>query len=371
MELEEPDIVPVHSLGYDRTRQGYEDFVKSLHCGELEKIIDGVGNIAEIRWWNADAWQMHPYSVFTDEFYPAPAGHEDCDLHFTGRMYGKPAAVQSDPFAAASHISWYVDGYFKSPETVHALWDAHGKPSERINDEENYSPGRWAAYVTRLSPYVYPMAWLTLSMHEALYEGITPARLAYHVRKNPRFIHMLMDEYCTTNEEIVRRFSEAGIEVVFYSDDLGQHGRALLSKKDFHEFILPYYKRLYGACKKRGMLIVQHTCGYIDERVPDLIDAGLSCVQSLEPNAGVDLARLKRDFGSRIAFMGGMDSGRTLAFGTPGDVAANVKACIDAAAAGGGYFAGPSHTILNAPWKNVLAFRAAIEKYRRCYSPTR
>ena len=42
-----------------------------------------------------------------------------------------------------------------------------------------------------------------------------------------------------------------------------------------------------------------------------------------------------------------------------------VKRCIKAAGHGGGYFVGPSHNILNAPWENILALRAAIEKYRK------
>ena len=61
LELEEPDVVPIHSLGYDRTRKGYADFLKSEFSEKYETRIEGVGNIAEIRWWNADIWQMDPF----------------------------------------------------------------------------------------------------------------------------------------------------------------------------------------------------------------------------------------------------------------------------------------------------------------------
>ena len=62
--------------------------------------------------------------------------------------------------------------------------------------------------------------------------------------------------------------------------------------------------------------------------------------------------------------MGGMDSSPILNFGSPRDIEEEVKRCMKAAAEGGGYFAGPSHNILNTPWENVLALRAAIEKHR-------
>ena len=113
------------------------------------------------------------------------------------------------------------------------------------------------------------------------------------------------------------------------------------------------------------MFIIQHSCGYIDKLLPDMVDGGLDCIEALEPAAGVDLAHLKETLGDRVSFMGGMDATRTLSFGTPKEVEEEVKRCIKAAAVGGGYFAGPSHNILNVPWENILAFRAAIEKYRK------
>ncbi|MHA1804833.1 MAG: hypothetical protein ACTSU4_09940 [Promethearchaeota archaeon] len=50
-----------------------------------------------------------------------------------------------------------------------------------------------------------------------------------------------------------------------------------------------------------------------------------------------------------------MDHG-ILGFGSPKDIKEEVKRCIKAASQGGGYFAEPGHTILNAPWENTLAF---------------
>ncbi len=96
-----------------------------------------------------------------------------------------------------------------------------------------------------------------------------------------------------------------------------------------------------------------------------MVDAGLNGIQALEPAAGVDLAHLKETLRDRVAFLGGIDGSNILNFGTPKDVGDEVKRCFKAAAQGGGYFAGPSHNVLNAPWENILALRTAIEKYRK------
>ncbi|GAH53690.1 unnamed protein product, partial [marine sediment metagenome] len=260
---------------------------------------------------------------------------------------------------------WYLDGYFRTPEILHSYWDEYGKPSECINDEVNYSPKIWEEFVKSLSPYLYPMTRLMIAMNEALFEGMTVGRVVYNMRKNPQFIHEVMEEYTKTNLEYIKRYAEAGIDVVFYYDDLGYKGRSMFSLENFRTFMLPYYKKIYQECKKHGMFIIQHSCGYIDKLLPDMVAAGLDCIQALEPAAGVDLAHLKEILGDRVSFMGGMDSTRVLSFGTPKEVEEEVKRCIKAAAIGGGYFAGPSHNILNAPWENILAFRAAIEKYRK------
>ena len=113
------------------------------------------------------------------------------------------------------------------------------------------------------------------------------------------------------------------------------------------------------------MFIVQHSCGYIDKNLPYMADAGLNCIQALEPAAGVGLAYLKQTLGDKISFMGGIDSSRILNFGTPEEIVQEVKRCVKAAGHNGGYFVGPSHNVLTTPMENLRVLRDAIEKYRQ------
>ncbi|MHA2185905.1 MAG: uroporphyrinogen decarboxylase family protein, partial [Promethearchaeota archaeon] len=223
----------------------------------------------------------------------------------------------------------------------------------------------WDDYVESLKEYLYPMVWCPIAIHESLFEGLTMSRVAYYIRKNPQFIHEILKEYTKLNIEIIKRVHEAGADIVFYSDDLGYKGRPILSIEHFKKFILPYYKQIYDACKKRGMLIVQHSCGYIDKNLPSMVEAGLDCIQALEPAAGVDLGHLKQSLGDKLSFMGGIDSSRILNFGTQKDIVEEVKRCVKIAGYNGGYFVGPSHNILNCSMENLRVLRDAIEKYRR------
>jgi len=367
----EPDLIPIHYLGFERTGTAYQQFLGSKEYKANETYVENnfsredyrwAGNITELRFWNVDCHAIDPWRKRIKSLIAeGPPEYPNCYLiPTTGRIFKRVEQVKT-----GLSYAWYIDGYFRTPEILHSYWDEYGKPSEHINDDVNYTPKVWEDFVENLSPYLYPIARLVIAMNEALFEGMTVSRVTYHMRKNPKFIHEVMSEYTKTNIEFIKRYAEAGVDIVFYYDDLGYKGRSMFSPENFRTFMLPYYKKIYQECKKHGMFIIQHSCGYIDKLLPDMVEAGLDCIQALEPAAGVDLAHLKETLGDRVSFMGGMDSTRILSFGTPKEVEEEVKRCIQAAGIGGGYFAGPSHNILNVPWENILAFRAAIEKYRK------
>ncbi|NVM18838.1 MAG: hypothetical protein HWN80_14070 [Candidatus Lokiarchaeota archaeon] len=368
LELDgEPDMVPVHYFGFEQTGSSFQSFKQS---GELDKyhsyVEDKVANIkyyiTEQRFWNVDLFGMDPFgeTKVKIRYENAPPEYPKARLNrMDGRIYRSGKQVNT-----GLEYAWYVDGYFKTPEILHTYWERYGKPTELINNRVKYSSQVWERFVEALSPYFYPFANLPVNPSEALIGGITFTRFAYYIRKNPGFLHEIMDEYTKVNIEIIKRLAEVGVDIVMFGDDLGYKDNPFFSLKVFREFILPYHKRMYQTCKKRGVLIILHSCGKIDQFLPDLADAGLNCIQSLEATAGVDFPRLKESLGDRLCFMGGLDSSGVLTYGSPKDVEENVRNTIKYAGKGGGYFVGPSHDIINIPWENIMAMRAAIEKYR-------
>ena len=363
---DEPDIVPIHNLGFEPTSASYQNFLQSEEIKELETkvkndVLKRTFDITEQRFWNADLHNVNPFNVLRVYMKKPPPEYPDHGIDiFSGRLFKLVKQVETD-----LTYHWYIDGYFTTPEILHSYWDKYGKPSEIVSKRARISKQAFDAYVESVSPYFYPMFDLPIALHENMFEGMTIVKAAYYMRKNPHFIHEIMKEFTKANVEIIKQYAEVGAEIVFYYDDLGYKGHSIFSIDNFREFILPYYKEMYQACKKYGMFIVQHSCGYIDKLLPYMVDAGLNGIQALEPAAHVDLAHLKETLGDRVCFMGGIDASNILNFGTPKNVEEEVKRCIKAAASGGGYFAGPSHNILNVPWENVLALRAAIEKYRK------
>jgi uroporphyrinogen decarboxylase len=77
----------------------------------------------------------------------------------------------------------------------------------------------------------------------------------------------------------------------------------------------------------------------------------------------MDPEDLKRDFGNRMSFWGGIDTMRVLNYGTPEDVRQEVKYKIETLAPGGGYILNPVHNVQpDVPVENLLTMiDAALE----------
>ena len=108
-----------------------------------------------------------------------------------------------------------------------------------------------------------------------------------------------------------------------------------------------------------------HTDGDIFDLIEDFIEIGVDILNPIQTSAGKmsDLPRLKRMFGDRIVFCGGIDTQKLLPLRTPEDVKREVKRVSRILGEGGGYILSSVHTIMNdVPPENVMAMAKAVEK---------
>ena len=98
--------------------------------------------------------------------------------------------------------------------------------------------------------------------------------------------------------------------------------------------------------------------GSIRAFLPSLVDMGIDILNPVQWTcADMDMAELKREFGHKIAFHGAVDNQQILPFGTPEEVRAEVRHCIDALASDGtGYMLAPCHNLQAvSPVENIIA----------------
>jgi uroporphyrinogen-III decarboxylase len=112
-----------------------------------------------------------------------------------------------------------------------------------------------------------------------------------------------------------------------------------------------------------GWKTFYHTCGSIPNLIGDMADAGADILNPVQCSAhGMEAKGLKARFGDRLTFWGGgVDTQKTLPFGTPEEVLAEVRERISIFSSGGGYILNPIHNVqARTPVDNLLAFfRAA------------
>jgi 5-methyltetrahydrofolate--homocysteine methyltransferase len=154
-----------------------------------------------------------------------------------------------------------------------------------------------------------------------------------------------------------------GVDFIWTADDVAFKTGLFLPPKLMREMWLPKLKRIHEPALAAGKPIMFHSDGNIDELVPMLLEAGVSCINPMDPY-GVDYRSFKKKWGSLACLSGNIDIEFPLAHGTPEQVDADVKAHMDVLKPGGGYVCGSSHSIVNyIPHENFIAMLNAIHKY--------
>lgn len=138
------------------------------------------------------------------------------------------------------------------------------------------------------------------------------------------------------------------IDVIVMGDDLGTQQAPVLSPAMYRRLVKPYHAQLIATVKAQSRArVFFHSDGNIFPLIGDLVDIGVDILNPVQVSARDmgDTARLKRTFGHRLAFCGGIDTQWVLPSGTPEDVRREVRQRLKDLAPGGGYLAAAVHCI--------------------------
>jgi len=189
------------------------------------------------------------------------------------------------------------------------------------------------------------------------------------MHKRPDFANALLDKLLTTflgfYEEYLERIGKY-VQLVQFGDDYGMQTGLIMRPGLFRQYIKPRLTRLYSYVHNRTRaMILHHSCGSIYSILDDLIEAGVDVLNPLQPSAfQMNAADIKKDFGNRLCFHGGVDIQRVIPFESPAGVRREVKRALRALAPGGGYILAGSHNLqADTPPGNIVALFDAARKY--------
>jgi hypothetical protein len=158
------------------------------------------------------------------------------------------------------------------------------------------------------------------------------------------------------------------IEAAFVcGTDFGTQSSQFCSPGVFDTLYGPYYKTINDWIHKRTTWkTFKHSCGAVEPLIGKFIDCGFDILNPIQTGAaGMDPRFLKNTYGDRIVFWGGgVDTQKTLPFGTPDDVENEVLRHCEIFAPGGGFVFNTIHNIqANVPVENIDAMVCALRKF--------
>ncbi len=138
-------------------------------------------------------------------------------------------------------------------------------------------------------------------------------------------IDKITDFYLRANK-IFYENTKGKLHAVLIGNDLGSQTGLMLSPALIREFVLPGTRLLVEQAKSYGLKVIHHSCGAVKDIIPDLIDAGVDVIHPIQALAtGMDPAELKKQFGQKVSFCGGVDAQELLVHGSPQEVSAKVQ----------------------------------------------
>jgi len=203
------------------------------------------------------------------------------------------------------------------------------------------------ALAQRRDRAVFAHVWGVFELSQFLFErqvglpGLEQALLnmALDRDKAARMYQRLGEWSAACVENVIR----AGVDVIELSDDWGQQNTLLFSPKDWWELIFPATKPIIEAAKRRGVPVLLHSDGDISAVLEGVVELGADAVHPLQESAGVDLAAFRRDYGDRLAVMGGLDTVTALPAMSPDEIRVEVQRVFEILKPGGGFVFSASH----------------------------
>jgi len=193
-----------------------------------------------------------------------------------------------------------------------------------------------------------------------------------HIRR-PDYIYKVFELQCEIALENLRKIYKVvgpRVQAIFVSGtDFGTQNGPIMSRKTYQKLYMPFHKRINDWIHENTeWKTFIHSCGSIEPLIADFIEAGFDILNPVQTSAAnMDPQKLKTKYGKKITFWGGgIDTQRTLPFGTPDQIRNEVHERIRIFAPGGGFVFNTIHNVQpKVPIENVLAMYKAVQDYGR------
>jgi uroporphyrinogen decarboxylase len=289
LNREQPDRIPTFEWFIDRTvgkaLTGSEDPIEIV-----EKLdLDGINIRAD--------YQKEPIvdDTHKDEWGIIRKDTGDCI-----------AAVMESP---VSDITLHKEYQFPDPLASHRF-DTLRQAIEQFGDRRAIIFNLRDGFSDMRDLLGYENALLELLMHEAQFKELLERVVEYNL---------------ALAKQAVREFD---IKIVATTDDIATNTGLLMSPSTYYNVIGPAFQKIIRGYRDLGLKVIKHCDGDCSAVIDFWINAGIDCLDPIDPGANFQMADFKRRYGDRICLKGNISCTGALEKGTPADVEAEVKKCL-------------------------------------------
>lgn len=347
LEHSEPDRVPIFAnltpqvgdrLGNELGLPGEPVLSRLSQRVSHNQILTHLGNdaIAVRPTWPKHVQDRWKQNVFIDDF----------GFEFT--RIGYYAEVAKRPLANAETVE-DIEAFQTPDPLLPETWQYVEKQISHY--------GQDYAVIGNLETTIFELSWNLVGLEKFVVDLLM---------EKP-YVPILLDKILGYSSAIGERMVEMGADVIWAGDDFGTQQGMMISPDLWRKHFKSRMKTLFNTLKNTNpkVKIAYHSCGAIRPIVPDLVEIGLEILNPIQPTAkDMDLGELKKTYGNKLAFFGGVDMQNVLPFGTVKEVEEEVKLRIRQAGVGGGFVIAPAHNIQpDTPSENVYAFFDAVKKF--------
>jgi uroporphyrinogen decarboxylase len=362
LEHREPDRVPL-DVGTARfsgmVKGAYEQLCRHLGFGEAGAIVDRMQQVVEVDERILVHLDAHGRSVSQG----APDRGGDVELGEAeyrdewGVVRAKPPGcmyyeIRKSPLAGGLSAADIVRYPWPDP-TDPGRFRGLREKARRLREETDYAVMYNARYnIVHMTQYLrgFEDWYCDLGENHELFTALMDAVLENLLELN-RLALIEVGPY---------------IDVLAFGDDIGLQDRPVCSPALYRKLIRPCQERIVEQVRRyTNAKILYHSCGSVYRYIEDFIEMGIDALNPVQVTAkNMEPERLKREFGDRIAFWGGIDNHRLLPGGTPEEVRRGARRMFEVLGTGGGYVMAAVHNIQpDVPPANILAL---FDEGRQC-----
>jgi len=192
----------------------------------------------------------------------------------------------------------------------------------------------------------------------------------------PEYVHEIFDfqsQIALQNLATFAAIAGDTVDVItICGTDFGTQNSQFCSAATFDSLYAPYYRRINDWIHEHtAWKTFKHSCGAVRPLIDHFIDAGFDILNPVQCSAtGMDPTEIKAEFGDRVVFWGGgVDTQRTLPFGSPDEVRAQVQERLHAFSPGGGFVFNTIHnTQARTPVANIVAMVDTVREFNATHA---